>query len=405
MHHHLSKISMNNESIDFLKFQEDWVEKQAPGVPLVSRSGRLFSWDVFNNDADNYNNNNICVVGKNGSGKSLFMQELMTSTLRVGGRVFVFDVGRNFEKMCHHFDGQFIEFTPQTNLSINPFSKLSNAKKDGLLDPFMMFNPVLATMAAPDIERDSLEYALFKKSVFAVWALKGKETTITDIAEYLKSQNDKKAKDLGRILFPYTMEGAYGCFFEGASNINFDKSLVVIELEELKGHKDLQTIVMQMIIIQIMNQMYLEGRKTPFHIVINEAWDALSGSQMGVFTGMLARRLRQYNGSLVIGAQSINDFYASEGALVAYEESDWMCLLSQEKESIEQLKKNEHISLDHPHMESLLKSLCTKRGQYSEIMISEPYGYSIGRLMLDPFSQTSYAEKSNQYVDREYLQE
>ena len=399
MHHQLSNIIMNNDSVDFWQIQENWSEKQALGIPLVSRSGRLFSWDVFNNDADNYNNNNICVVGKKGSGKSLFMQELMTSTLRLGGRVFVFDVGHNFEKMCHHFEGQFIEFTEQTNLSLNPFSKLSNAKKDGLLDPFMMLNPVLATMATSDIERDVLEYDLFKKAIFAVWALKGKETTITDIAEYLKSQNDKKAKDLGRILFPYTKEGVYGRFFEEASNINFYKPLIVIELEKLKGHKGLQTIVMQMIIIQIMNQMYLEGRKTPFHIVINEAWDALNESQMGVFTGMLARRLRQYNGSLVIGAQSINDFYVSKGALVAYEESDWMCLLSQEKESIEQIKKSEHISLDHPHMESLLKSLHVKRGQYAEIIISEPYGYSVGRLMLDSFLQMPYITKSNEYTD------
>jgi conjugal transfer ATP-binding protein TraC len=399
-HHRLLKTTLSKESANLLPLQADWTGTKTPGMPLVSRRGQLFSWHAFDNNTGNYN---VCVVGRSGSGKSVFMQELMTSTLGLGGRVFVLDVGRSFEKTCRLLDGQFIEFTTQTNLSLNPFSKLPGNSKEALIDSLAMLKPVLSMMAAPTIGTDDMQNALLEKAILAVWDSKGKEATITDVAEYLNNQNENRSKDLSTMLFPYTKDGAYGRFFEGTSNIDFNSQLVVLELEELKERKDLQSVVIQMIIIQITNQMFLGGRERIFHIVIDEAWDMLRGPQTGAFIDTLARRLRKYNGSLVIGTQSVNDFYISPGALAAFENSDWMCLLSQKKESIDQLKKSERISLD-PHMEAVLKSVHTKHGEYAEIMISGPDGYSVGRLILDPFSQMLYSTKASEYSDIKSLQ-
>ncbi len=170
-------------------------------------------------------------------------------------------------------------------------------------------------------------------------------------------------------------------FLMGSSTVNLENTLVVIELEELKERKDLQSVVVQMMIINITNRMFLGDRLTPFNIVFDEAWDLLRGSQGGVFIETLARRLRKYNGSLVVGTQSINDFFVNAGAQAAFDNSDWMCLLSQKTESIEQLKKTNRISLT-PMMESQLKSVKTKQGQYAEVMIYGSSGYAIGRLLL-----------------------
>jgi conjugal transfer ATP-binding protein TraC len=58
------------------------------------RKGQLIQFCPFDNTAGNYN---VTVVGRSGAGKSVFMQELMASTIGLGGRVFVLDVGRSFE--------------------------------------------------------------------------------------------------------------------------------------------------------------------------------------------------------------------------------------------------------------------------------------------------------------------
>ena len=96
------KTTLSTESANLLPLQGEWKGTPTPGMILAGRRGQLFTWHPFDNDAGNYN---ACVVGRSGSGKSVFMQELMTSTLGLGGRVFVLDVGRSFEKTC--FEGSF----------------------------------------------------------------------------------------------------------------------------------------------------------------------------------------------------------------------------------------------------------------------------------------------------------
>ncbi len=132
-------------------------------------------------------------------------------------------------------------------------------------------------------------------------------------------------------------------------------------------------------------------------IVFDEAWDLLRGAQSGVFIETLAKRLRKYNGSLVVGTQSVNDLFATPAAQAAFDNSDWTCLLSQKSESIEQFKKSGRISLT-PQMEAQLKSVRTKQGEYAEIMIYGSTGYAIGRLLLDPYSQLLYSTKARDYA-------
>ena len=99
---------------------------------------------------------------------------------------------------------------------------------------------------------------------------------------------------------------------------------------------------------------------------------------------------------MIVGTQGINDFYQSAGAQAAFDNSDWVCMLSQKQESIEQLKKSGKFNVTE-HMEQLLASLHTKQGKYAEIMITHSDGYFIGRLILDPFSRVLYSTKPEEY--------
>lgn len=387
------KTTLSTESANLLPIQGEWKGTPTPGMLLAGRRGQIMTWYAFDNNAGNYN---ICVVGRSGSGKSVFMQELMTTTLGLGGRVFVLDVGRSFEKTCFLLGGQFIEFSPKISLCLNPFTTIPSDNDEVASDALAMLKSVLVLMAAPSHGVDDKGAALLEQAMLETWQQYKNQSTITHIADWLIKHIDTKAKDLGQMLYPYTTSGTYGRYFNGPSTINLDNALLVIELEELKERKDLQAVVVQMMIINITNQMFLGERQTPFNIVFDEAWDMLRGKQSGVFIETLARRLRKYKGSLVVGTQSINDFFQSPGAQAAFDNSDWMCMLSQKPESIEQLKKTDRLSLS-PQKEAQLKSVKTKQGQYAEVMISGPNGYAIGRLILDPFSSLLYSTKAEDY--------
>ena len=397
------KTTLSTESANLLPIQGEWKGTITPGMLLTGRRGQVFTWSPFDNNAGNYN---VCVVGRSGSGKSVFMQELVTTTLSIGGRVFILDVGRSFQNMCALLKGQFVEFSSDSNICLNPFSTIPTNNDEVASDALAMLKSVLILMAAPTHGVDDQGAALLEQAMLETWGTFKNDSTISDIADWLTSrgeaQNDQRAKDLSQMLYPYTKNGTYGRFFNGPSTVNFDNPLIVIELEELKERKDLQAVVVQMMIINITNQMFLGDRKTPFNIVFDEAWDMLRGKQTGVFIETLARRLRKYRGSLVVGTQSINDFFQSPGAQAAFDNSDWMCMLSQKPESIEQLKKADRISMSL-QKEEQLKSLKTKQGQYAEVMIIGPLGYAIGRLILDIFSNLLYSTKAEDYAAIEQL--
>jgi len=390
-----TKTTLSHEPANLMPLQGEWHGTQSPGMMLVGRRGQLFTWSPFDNNEGNYN---TCVVGRSGSGKSVFMQELLTSMLGMGGRVFVLDVGRSFEKTVRLLKGTYVEFSTHSPICINPFTSIPTHDSEAASDALAMLKPILSLMASPKEGTRDIEDAYLEMALQKAWEEKQNESTITDVAQVLLKEKDPVAKSLGKRLGPYSGNGFYSRFFNGKANIDLSDNLVVVELEELKERKDLQAVIVQMVILQIANTVYLGDRTTPSCLILDEAWDMLRGAQSGVFIETAARRLRKYFGGLVVGTQSINDFYATPGAQAAFDNSDWMCLLSQKDESIELLKNSKRLVMD-PAMERTLRSLRTEQGKYAEIMIKGPKnGFAVGRLILDPFSKVLYSTKADEFA-------
>jgi conjugal transfer ATP-binding protein TraC len=253
-------------------------------------------------------------------------------------------------------------------------------------------------MASPSEGTTDYENALIETALQVVWETHGRNATITEVANTLLAQPNEKSQVLGVMLKPYTKNGVYAKYFEGENNVNFNRELVLIELEELKNKKDLQSVVLQLVIMTIANQAFLGDRKTPFYICIDEAWELLKAPQTGEFIETLARRLRKYKGSLIVGTQNLEDFFITHGAKAAFENSDWGFFLSQKKTSIQALADSGKL-LRNPAMLRALESVSVKQGEYSEVLINDPNGnFSIGRLMLDPFSKQLYSTKPEEYA-------
>ena len=104
----------------------------SPVVQLIGRRGQPLYWDPFSNTGGNYN---VAVIGKSGSGKSVFMQELVTSLRGTGCKTFVIDDGRSFMNTCLLQGGRFVYFAAKQNSCLNPFSLLSeNDSEDKIED-------------------------------------------------------------------------------------------------------------------------------------------------------------------------------------------------------------------------------------------------------------------------------
>jgi len=398
----LLKTTLSSETANFFPIQGEWMGTPTPGMLLVGRRGQLVNWNPFDNRAGNYN---TVVVGRSGSGKSVFIQDLILSGLGTGGRVYVLEVGRSFEKLCSSLGGQSLAFEREASICLNPFTSIPVDDEEGRLAAFSMLKSVISCMASPSQGTTDYETALIEQAIGAAWLARGPLATITDVARWLLGRSDSRAQTMGTMLAPYSEGGIHARYFEGENNVDFSHPMVLIELEELKHQKDLQAVVLQLCIMTITNQAFMGDRKTPFYICIDEAWDLMRAKQTEEFIETLARRLRKYNGSLVIGTQSVDDFFETPGARAAFENSDWMCFLAQKKGSISRLINSGKLNMDDS-MQAAMESVTTRHGEYSEVMICDADGnYSIARLLLDPFSQLLFSTKADEYARLKDLQE
>ena len=105
------------------------------------------------------------------------------------------------------------------------------------------------------------------------------------------------------------------------------------------------------------------------------------------------RRARRYNANFMTITQSVNDYFKNAQSQAAYDNSAWKVILRQEDESIDELKKNKHFTMD-AYTERLLRSITTTK-EYSELIIKGSMGLSVHRFIVDPFTRILYSSKGS----------
>ena len=402
-----SRTTITSEVGSFLPIVGEWWGNSHQGMVLTGRRGQIAAWDPFAGEG----NLNTVVVGPSGSGKSVFMQDLILNSLGADARVFVLDLGRSFQKLCHLVDGEYLEFSQGCQLNLNPFNLIQNTGDvDSINIAIEMVSSIIATMAMPSQKIDKERADLLGSLVKKVWESKGEKASIDDIVTLLEKVSFESelmkgvTESLKEGLSKFTSNGTYASYFYGSNTINFSSDLVVIETEELKNLADLQAVILQIFTLTISNQIFMGDREKKCLICIDEAWDLLKSPQMEGFIESLARRLRKYNGALLIGTQGLKDFERSPGAKAAFQNSNWLVMLGKDNDSINILKNENLIPMD-PYSERVLSSLHKEDGKYSEAFIyHKGTGFSsVNQLRLDPFSAMLYSTKADEFQAVEEL--
>ena len=373
-------------AIPMLPLFADWPGTGTPTLNLVSRNGQLVNVSLF----DSGSNYNACIAAQSGSGKSFLTNELIVSHLTEGARVWVIDVGRSYQNLAEMLDGEFMEFSAEKQICLNPFELIRSWEEEA-----DVVAGLVPAMAAPTEKLTDFQTASLKRVLKAVLDAKGQAMTVDDIAEGLCAEADRRVVDVGEQLFPFTTRGEYGRFFNGHNNVGFSGDFTVLELEELKGRKHLQQVVLLQLIYQIQQAMYLGERDRPKIVIIDESWDLLTMGDAATFMEHGYRRFRKYGGAAVTITQSVNDLYRSPTGRAIVENSANMYLLGQKAEAIEGLKADKRLPLSDGGY-ALLKTVHTLPGVYSEIFFLTERGSGIGRLIVDPFKRLLFSTRADE---------
>jgi len=384
----------SRQSLVFLPAFGSWKGTGAPAMQFMGRDGQVMFFDLF----DSSTNYNAVIAAQSGSGKSFLTNEIIVQYLSLGGRAWVIDIGRSYEKLAQVLGETFMEFSADSDICLNPFSIVRDYEEDA--DALV---GLVTAMASPKEDLDNFQTPQLRRVLNEVWQQEGPEMSIDSLALALKSAGDSRITDIGHQLYPFTSKGEYGRFFNGPNNVNFQGRLIVIELEELRGRKLLQQVVLLQMIYQIQQDMYLGERDRRKIVIIDEAWDLLTQGNVGEFIEHGYRRFRKYGGAAIAITQSINDLYNSSSGEAIAENSACKILMGQAPETILKLKEKGRLDLGEYGFE-LLKTLHTVPGRYSEMCFVTQQGLGIERLYVEPFKRLLYSTKAEDIYALQQLQ-
>lgn len=352
---------------------------------LISRNGQLMSLSLH----DASTNKNFVIAAESGAGKSFLTNDIILAYMSEGAQVWVIDAGKSYKKLCKTFyqDSEFIEFSEETDICLNPFEHIENYddEEDALVT-------MVGTMASAKGLLTELQTSGLKSIMTKLWSEHGKSMKIDMIEEACLKSDDPRIRDIGTQLFAFTSKGSYGKYFARKNNVKFTKQLTVLELDELQGRKHLRQVVLLQLIYQIQQEVFLGERNRKKILIIDEAWDLLKEGEVATFMEHAYRKFRKYDSSVGICTQSINDLYQNAVGQAIAENSANMYLLGQKEDTIESVKNEKRLALSDGNFK-LLKTVHTEPMAYSEIFVKTSNGIGIGRLIVSPFQQLLYSTR------------
>lgn len=104
-----------------------------------------------------------------------------------------------------------------SSVKINPFSAIQNPSELGSSMSGLV--ALISRMAFTFRSVNDLEKSWIEGAIIVAFDKYGSDATISDVADYLRTQSDARAQDIGIQLYPFTRAGRYGDVFRGVTNI------------------------------------------------------------------------------------------------------------------------------------------------------------------------------------------
>lgn len=389
------KTILNSNAASLCPVGGDWKGTGRPIVLLISRRGQPCGIDLFYNPTGNFN----CVIaGKSGGGKSFFTNDLLLGLLGTGAQVWIIDKGRSYEKLVTTLKGDYLRFSANSPICLNPFSAITSDEFEEWLPSL---KALVSQMAEPLRALTSYEDSVIGQAVQEAYSAEGRGTTVTLIAEKLREKSDVRCQDLAQMLYPYTRHGEFGRFFEGTATIDLLRSpLLLLELEELSTKPGLQSVIFLNLVLAVQEAMHNSDRAIRKVVAIDEAWQFLRAPQAAAFVVEIYRRFRKYNGAAITITQEINDMLTIEAGASILANSDMRILFPHKHEGL----TDPRVNLS-PYELSLMRSLTKISGQYSELYVKHPTGSGVFRHIVDPYAYWLYTTDADEVAQLQALQD
>jgi len=307
------------------------------GLNMHNRS--LIIFDRFEME-----NANSVIFAKSGAGKSYLVKLEALRSLMLGTEILIIDPEKEFERLCHAVNGDYITFTQDKGSKINPFelSGLGDPNEDELRMKILSLHGFFKVIfgGLTNIESSILDRALIltyreKGITTDPDTQKGAEPPLLeDLYKILQGMADPEGRALARRLEKYIIGSAAGVFNE-KSNVRIDNPFTVFSIRDLQ--EELRPIAMYLMLDFIWTK--IKGDRKRRLLLIDEAWIMMQNEDSAKFIYSVAKRARKYWLGLTTITQDVEDFLDSDYGKAIVTNSSIQILLKQSTAAIDRIQK------------------------------------------------------------------
>jgi hypothetical protein len=309
--------------------------------------GILYGVNTLNNslvivDRFSFENANEVVFGKSGSGKSFLVKLEVLRQMMFDAEILIIDPEDEYRTLCQSLDGEYINFSKNSDVKINPFALLSEDKTEAQLGiKILSLHGLLKTMIG---EMSPTQEAILDRSLVLVYKQKGitpdpatyskEPPIIEDLYKTLLNMEEPEAKELAFRLEKY-VKGGFAGLLNAQTNYDIQSQLTVFSIKQLED--SLRPIAMHVILDFIWSRVRNKLKKRI--LIVDEAWYMMKYPDSASFLQGIAKRARKYYLGMTTLTQDIEDFLNNDYGKAIVSNSSIQILLKQGTAEVEALGK------------------------------------------------------------------
>ena len=311
---------------------------------LTQESGIMYGINQLNGSLiifDRYSleNGNEVVFGKSGSGKSYLIKLEMIRQFMLGTEVIVIDPEGEYSSITHALDGEYLEFSPQSAIKMNPFD-LSGLYEEGQNELGLKILSLHALLRIVLGKLDAQHDAILDRALVETYKLKGITTDpstqskepplMEDLYKVLVGMEDEVSAELALRLEKF-IKGSMSGIFNQQSNFNITNPLTVFSTQALED--ELRPVAIQIILDFVWTKVRRDLKKRL--LILDEAWYLMQYQDSASFIHGIAKRARKYYLALTTATQDIQDFLSTDYGKAVLSNSSIQMLLKQSPTEID----------------------------------------------------------------------
>lgn len=383
------------QAVRFLPIYGDGTgSRTSSGTLVLTRRGEAAMIDPLATPG----NANGLVYAESGSGKSFWVQAVVSDMLASGVKVWIIDDGRSYEKLGRSLGPdkcQVITFSKESFLSLNPFTSIPLG---GLQEEMSLLSTIFTKMAAPNDGLDDVKRPILERAITAAYMNNTNEAIPEDVANFLLTQPDELSRTIGKQLYPFA-SGQFAHWFNKPFNINMDAQLIILEMGDLKLLPHLRdVVVLQMFAAIARSRQKLKTQGIRNLLLVEEAKQWLLNPIMAEGIDESYARARKDLGAIACVTQGLLDIGKSPRGDSILQNTAWHAILKQKPDQVQKALNQDHFSIDAYGAEQI-NSIHKVDNVYSEFMFKVDSAYEIYRLVRSRYSNVMFSTSGRERTE------